>query len=185
MTIKESAHILLVDDEVSIVRSLGRALRQSFAHSLLIDTCNSGADALEMLRERRFDVIVSDLRMPGMGGMELLEKAAKVQPDCVRMILTGTSDFSTAQEAMNGFGVYRYLTKPWEIDELVKHMGAAIQHGASLRAQREQALEWAASQGKVSPQEVERHRLEAMEPGITHVEWDEDGCFVLPLHDSP
>jgi two-component system, probable response regulator PhcQ len=101
------------------------------------------------------------------------------------MILTGTSDFSTAQEAMNGFGVYRYLTKPWEIDELVKHMGAAIQHGASLRAQREQALEWAASQGKVSPQEVERHRLEAMEPGITHVEWDEDGCFVLPLHDSP
>jgi two-component system, probable response regulator PhcQ len=184
MTPKESAHILLVDDEVSIVRSLNRALRQAFPHSLLIDTCNSGDEALEMLRERRFDVIVSDLRMPGMGGMELLEKAAGVQPDCVRMILTGTSDFSTAQQAMNGFGVYRYLTKPWEIDDLVKHMGAAIQHSASLRAQREQALEWAASQGKISPQEIERHRLEAMEPGITQVEWDEDGCFVLQL-DNP
>jgi two-component system, probable response regulator PhcQ len=184
MTPKESAHILLVDDEVSIVRSLNRALRQAFPHSLLIDTCNCGDEALEMLRERRFDVILSDLRMPGMGGMELLEKAAGVQPDCVRMILTGTSDFSTAQQAMNGFGVYRYLTKPWEIDDLVKHMGAAIQHSASLRAQREQALEWAASQGKISPQEIERHRLEAMEPGITQVEWDEDGCFVLQL-DNP
>jgi two-component system, probable response regulator PhcQ len=181
---QESAHILLVDDEVSIVRSLSRALRQAFPHALLIDTCNSGAEALDLLGQRRYDVILSDLRMPGMGGMELLEKAASVQPDCVRMILTGTSDFSTAQQAMNGFGVYRYLTKPWEIDDLVKHMGAAIQHGASLRAQREQSLEWAASQGKISPQEVERHRLEAMEPGITHVEWDEDGCFVLQL-DNP
>lgn len=176
----EAARVLLVDDETSIVRSLGRALRQAMPNALLIDTCSSGAEAVEILLERRFDVIVSDLRMPGMGGMELLERAAKIQPDCVRMILTGTSDFSTAQQAMNGFGVFRYLTKPWDVDELVTHMTAAIQHCTLLRTQREQALEWAASQGKVSPQDVERRRLEAMEPGIMQVEWDEDGCLVLP-----
>lgn len=176
----ETARILLVDDEPSIVRSLGRVLRQLPSHKVLIDTCNSGLEAVEVLKERTFDVIVSDLRMPGMGGMELLERAAAIQPDCVRMILTGTSDFATAQQAMNGFGVYRYLTKPWDTDELQRHMTAAIEHGATVRAQRNDMVEWAASKGKISPQEVERLRLEAMEPGIMHVEWDEDGCLVLP-----
>ncbi|WP_168708494.1 response regulator [Hydrogenophaga sp. PAMC20947] len=174
----------MVDDEHSIVRALTRALKQAFTGTLQIESCTCGADALELLLGRRFDVIVSDLRMPGMGGMELLERAAALQPDCVRMILTGTSDFGTAQQALNGFGVYRYLTKPWETDDLIAHVGAAVKHGQLLRAQRDQALEWAASQGKVSPQDVERQRLESMEPGITRVEWDEDGCLVLQAWDD-
>lgn len=184
MPAANSPRILLVDDEHSIVRALTRALKQAFTGTLQIESCTCGADALELMLGRRFDVIVSDLRMPGMGGMELLERAAALQPDCVRMILTGTSDFGTAQQALNGFGVYRYLTKPWETDDLIAHVGAAVKHGQLLRAQRDQALEWAASQGKVSPQDVERQRLESMEPGITRVEWDEDGCLVLPAWDD-
>ena len=180
----ETPRILLVDDELPIVRALTRALKQGFPGTLQIESCNSGAEALELMHGRRFDVVISDLRMPGMGGMELLERAAGLQPDCVRMILTGTSDFGTAQQALNGFGVYRYLTKPWETDDLVTHVGAAIKHGHQLREQREQALEWAASKGKVSPQDIERQRLESMEPGITMVEWDEDGCLILPALDG-
>lgn len=185
MSTVETPRVLLVDDEQSIVRALTRALRQAFPGALQIESCNSGAEALEQLDGRRFDVIVSDLRMPGMGGMELLERAAALQPDCVRMILTGTSDFGTAQQALNGFGVYRYLTKPWETDDLIAHIGTAVKHGQELRVQRAQAMEWAASQGKVCPQDAERLRLESMEPGITKVEWDEDGCLVLkPLDDK-
>ena len=180
----ETPKILLVDDGISIVRALRRALKQAFPGALQIESCNSGADALELMHGRRFDVIISDLRMPGMGGMELLERAARLQPDCVRMILTGTSDFGTAQQALNGFGVYRYLTKPWETDDLVTHVGAAVKHGQLLCEQREQALAWAASKGQVSPQDIERQRLESMEPGITMVEWDEDGCLVLPELDD-
>jgi two-component system probable response regulator PhcQ len=185
MPTAETPRLLLVDDELSIVRALTRALRQAFTGALQIESCTSGAEALELMHGRRFDVIVSDLRMPGMGGMELLERASALQPDCVRMILTGTSDFGTAQQALNGFGVYRYLTKPWETDDLIAHIGSAVKHGELVRQQRSQALEWAASQGQVSPQDVERHRLESMEPGITLVEWDEDGCLVLaPLDDK-
>ncbi|KRC04318.1 hypothetical protein ASE11_04500 [Hydrogenophaga sp. Root209] len=173
-------HILLVDDEVPITRALHRALRAPLGHQVNIVTCNSGADAVGELLARRFDVIVSDLRMPDMGGMELLVLAADIQPHCVRMILTGTADFATAQEAVNKFGLYRYLTKPWDIDELVQHISSALKFSREQWAQKDQALQWAASQGKVSAQTLEMHRLEALEPGITRVEWDAAGCVVLP-----
>jgi two-component system probable response regulator PhcQ len=179
---KQALHgsLLLVDDEVPITRALHRALRTPLGREVNIVTCNSGEEAVGELLARRFDVIVSDLRMPDMGGMELLHLAADIQPGCVRMILTGTADFATAQEAVNKFGLYRYLTKPWNIDELVQHISSALQFSAEQGSQKDHALQWAASQGKVSAQTLEMHRLEALEPGITRVEWDAAGCVVLP-----
>jgi DNA-binding NtrC family response regulator len=172
--------LLLVDDEVPITRALHRALRAPLGNQVNIVTCNSGEDAVGELLARRYDVIVSDLRMPNMGGMELLVMAADIQPGCVRMILTGTADFATAQEAVNKFGLYRYLTKPWDIDELVKHISSALTFSAEQRAQKDQAVQWEASQGQLSAEALERHRLESMEPGITRVEWDATGCVVVP-----
>lgn len=172
--------LLLVDDEAHITSALHRALRAPLGHQVKIITCNSGKEAIAEMLARRFDVIVSDLRMPHMGGMELLATAAEIQPECVRLILTGTADFATAQEAVNKFGLYRYLTKPWDIEELVKHLSSALIHSAEQRAQKDQAVQWVASQGQLSPAEIERHRLETMEPGITRAEWDEHGCLVVP-----
>jgi len=156
--------ILLVDDEAAIVRALHRALRIPLGNGVKIVTCNSGSEALAELIAQRFDVIVSDLRMPNMGGMELL---------------TGTADFTTAQEAVNQFGLYRYLTKPWETDELVRHITSAIAFSVEQRARQDHATQWVASQGQASPEELERRRLEAMEPGITEVEWDAEGCVIM------
>lgn len=173
-------NLLIVDDEVSITRALHRALRVPLGCHVNIVSCNSGEDAVRELMERPFDVIVSDLRMPYMGGMELLDIAADIQPDCVRLILTGTADFSSAQEALNKFGLYRYLTKPWETDDLAKHVVAAMAYSREHRAQKEQAVQWVASQGVLSPEETERRRLEALEPGITQVEWDASGCLLAP-----
>jgi len=171
--------ILLVDDEAAIVRALFRTLRTPLGTRVKIVTCNSASEALAELMAQRFDVIVSDLRMPDMGGMELLALAADIQPGCVRMILTGTADFATAQAAVNQFGLYRYLTKPWETDELVRHISSAIAFGVEQRALQGHATQWVASQGQASPEERERRRLEAMEPGITQVEWDAEGCVIM------
>lgn len=171
--------LLLVDDEPSIVRALSRALRLHFGSTLEIDCCHGGAEAVEELLARAYDVVVSDLRMPGMGGMALLGRAAELQPDCVRLILTGTADFATAQEAVNNFGIFRYLTKPWDAEALRHHVGEALAQAQMQRQRRDEALAWQASHGRVSAAEIERHRLEALEPGITRVEWDEDGCIVM------
>ncbi|HEX5739402.1 MAG TPA: response regulator, partial [Hydrogenophaga sp.] len=73
-------NLLLVDDEAPITRALHRALRSPLGPQVKIMTCDSGKAAVSELLARRFDVIVSDLRMPNMGGMELLATAAEIQP---------------------------------------------------------------------------------------------------------
>lgn len=112
--------LLLADDEPAITRALYRALRTPPAGQPGADlTCNCGTEAFGERMAQHFDIIASDLRMPNMGGMEPLVLAAGLQPGCVLIILTGTADFTTAQEAVNRFGLYRHLTKPWDADGCV------------------------------------------------------------------
>lgn len=176
--------VLLVDDEPAVAQALRRCLRQAMDRRTAIEICHSGAEALERLHAQAFDAVVSDLRMPGMDGLQLLQRAAKVQPLCTRLILTATADFASAQRAVNSFGIYRYLTKPWDPATLAVDIRDAIEHGRVLREQQGQATAWAVAHGQVSPEALERLRLEALEPGITQVEWAADGSIVMPSLDS-
>ncbi|MBP6339284.1 MAG: response regulator [Vitreoscilla sp.] len=172
--------LLLVDDEMSVLTALRRNLRQHFGTDIQVEICNDPAAGLQRALERRFDVVVCDLRMPGIDGMAFLTRFAEVQPQCVKLMLTGSADFSTAQRAVNQIGIFRYLTKPWQDTELAEHMQAAMDHAREAALQREQASAWAASQGTISPQELERRRLERLEPGLTQVDWGADGAVIMP-----
>ncbi len=113
---EETQTILFVDDEENVLRSLKRIfLDEPFE----VVTAPSGADALELLRVQRVAVIVSDQKMPGMAGSEFLAEARGIQPDAVRMILTGYADVNVAMDAINKGGAYRYITKPWNDQDLV------------------------------------------------------------------
>lgn len=177
--------LLLVDDEPQIVAALARALRRSFGSRLAIETFTAGQAALDRLRERSFDVVVSDLRMPGIDGLALLAETARLQPRCVRLVLSATADFATAQHAINSFGLFRFLTKPWDTTELRAHVQAALDHAQAQRLEHDRALAWAAQTGELSLQDLERERLEAMEPGLTVVEWDAEGAVIMPPLDTP
>ena len=119
--------ILLVDDEVNITRSLRRLLAQEENYEVLI--ANSGADGLECLRgEPEVGVIISDQRMPQMTGVEFLTEAKKLVPDAVRILLTGYADIEASIAAINQGAVYRYLTKPWQDEELSVAVGEAAGH---------------------------------------------------------
>lgn len=172
--------VLLVDDEPAVAQSLRRSLRQALPRTISIEVCHSGAEALDRMHTRVFHAVVSDLRMPGMDGLQLLKHCAAVQPLCTRLILTATADFASAQQAVNSFGIHRYLTKPWDPTALARDVADAIEHSRTLRQQHEQAAAWAVAQGDASPDTLERLRLEALEPGITHVEWAPDGSIVMP-----
>ncbi len=122
---KPQATLLLVDDEPNIVSALKRLLRRD-GYTIL--TANSGAQGLEMLASHRVDVIVSDQRMPGMTGVDFL-RAAKVNfPDTIRIVLSGYTELQSVTDAINEGAVYRFLTKPWDDDQLREHIRKAFEH---------------------------------------------------------
>ncbi len=101
--------VLCVDDEPRVGQGYARALRKV----LQLDLANSGQEALTLIHEKGpYSVVVSDMRMPGMDGLALLEEVANISPDTVRIMLTGNIDMRTASDAINRGGVFRYLVKP-------------------------------------------------------------------------
>ncbi len=118
MALKYKHTLLFVDDEKSITKALHRLFRKDGYH---IFTASSGMEGLELLEkaERPVSLIISDQRMPGMNGAQFLEKAKKIFPDAVRFLLTGYSDMDAVVEAVNKGEIHRYLTKPWNDDDLI------------------------------------------------------------------
>lgn len=164
--------LLVVDDEPSVLSALRRELRSHFAGELNIETCSDPARALTLVRSRHFDIVMSDLRMPEIDGLSFLGLVSAISPASLRIVLTGSADFATAQRAINDAGVFRYLTKPWTEADLRSHLTAAIHSCRSSNA--------AAAVVVLDAQTVERRRLEAMEPGITAVEWGPAGEVLMP-----
>jgi response regulator RpfG family c-di-GMP phosphodiesterase len=116
--------ILCVDDEPNILSSLNRLLRP-LGHRVY--AANSGADGLLVLDREAVDVVISDMRMPEMDGAEFLERAAALQPDTVRLLLTGYADLASTVAAINKGGIHRYLAKPWEDNDLLLTVRDAIE----------------------------------------------------------
>lgn len=106
-------NILYVDDEENNLVSFRAALRRHYN----VFTAISGEEGMKVVAENDIHVIVTDQRMPGMTGVQFLQKLPD-EPDSVRMILTGFSDIEAIIEAINTGRVYRYITKPWDKDEL-------------------------------------------------------------------
>ncbi len=129
-----SAEVLFVDDDLNILQGYQRTLRRQFK----IETVDSGAAALSMLEGgRNFAVIVSDMRMPGMDGLELLRSVKSRSQDTVRIMVTGNTDQQTAVAAINEGDVYRFLTKPCDPDVLVKTLQDGIEQYRLIQAERE------------------------------------------------
>ena len=127
--------ILLVDDEPEILFSLRGLLRREFD----LHTAQGGAEALEVLRRQPVHVIMSDQRMPEMTGVELLRRARAECPEAIRIIFTGYADIKAVVDAINEGQIYRYLTKPWDPDELVALLHQACDHYQQI-AERKQLL---------------------------------------------
>ena len=110
----EKFPILYVDDEAHNLTSFVATFRKEYK----IFTATNGNDALEIMRANEIKLVITDQRMPEMTGIQLLEKLSPEFPDSVRMILTGFSDIEVIIEAINSGRVFRYITKPWDENEL-------------------------------------------------------------------
>jgi DNA-binding NtrC family response regulator len=92
----------------------------------VVEEATSGAQALQKLEENEFHLILSDMQMPEMNGAELLAQVRQRWPKVMRLMLTGTSDLKTAISAINEGEIYRYLTKPWNDEEVVSTIKSAL-----------------------------------------------------------
>jgi signal transduction histidine kinase len=125
--------ILYVDDD----RSNRTVFQASLTPAFHVICVESGAEALGVMEREEIAVLVTDQRMPGMTGVELLEATARDNPDVVRILVTGYSDLDAATDAINRGRVARYIRKPWKPDELRAVIGEAVdvfQTRARLRA---------------------------------------------------
>ncbi|MBS1971405.1 MAG: hybrid sensor histidine kinase/response regulator [Bdellovibrionales bacterium] len=116
--------ILCVDDELDNVDALERLFRKNYT----VLKATSGAQGLEVLAENPgVALIISDQRMPSMTGVEFLEKAQRTHPEALRILLTGYTDIESVIQAVNQGQIYRYLTKPWDSNDLLNTVATAIQ----------------------------------------------------------
>jgi two-component system response regulator HupR/HoxA len=116
--------IMIVDDEPANLRTLLRLFRQEYQ----VITAESGAEALTLLQQHDVALMISDQRMPQMTGTELMKKAVEVRPQMVKILLTGYTDIGALIESINSGLVYRYLTKPWNNDDLQLTVARALEH---------------------------------------------------------
>lgn len=125
--------ILIVDDEPANLRALERLFREDYE----VLTAGSGADALELLRQHDVALLITDQRMPGMTGIELLKSTASLRPRMVRIILTGYTEVEALVEAINCGLVYKYVTKPWKNEEFRILVSRAIEHYETNKARHD------------------------------------------------
>jgi len=107
-------NVLYVDDEINNLNSFRATYRRDFK----VYTANSGPEALKLIKEVNFQVIITDQRMPEMTGVEFLIEVLKESPDAIRILLTGYSDINAVIDAVNKGQIYYYVNKPWDEQQL-------------------------------------------------------------------
>jgi response regulator RpfG family c-di-GMP phosphodiesterase len=117
------ATLLFVDDEANVLSSLKRLFRP-FGYRIF--TAEGGAQGLEIMAREAVDVVVSDMRMPEMNGAQFLQKVYEQWPETIRILLTGYAEISATIDAVNKGHIYRYISKPWEDNDIALAIKQAL-----------------------------------------------------------
>jgi two-component system probable response regulator PhcQ len=182
------SRILILDDEDSILKSLTRLFRVApctvgnKTFTLEVEAFVSPLEAILRARHEPFDLFLSDYRMPEMDGIEFLKAVKGIQPDSARLILSGYADLNALVRAVNEVGIDRFIGKPWNDYELLSAIAQSLAHRELMLENRQLANLVRLDMGDISPETLEAERLEAIEPGITRVNWGPDGSVLFDVN---
>lgn len=122
-SMEKDVKILYIDDEVHNLQ----AFRANFRRDFKVFTAESGPEGLEIFKKEDLNIILTDQRMPEMTGIEFLVEVQKINPEPMRILITGYSDINAVIDAINKGQVYRYLNKPWHYEDLKATIMAAFE----------------------------------------------------------
>ncbi|WP_224984323.1 response regulator [Geomonas agri] len=159
--------ILIVDDEPHVISALMRGLDEE---PYLIQGAPGAKEALELMTRRRFKVVISDEKMPGMDGAEFLGIVKELYPETVRIMLTGHASIEATMRAVNSGEIYRFFTKPWNDTELKLALKSALEK-YYLEEENRRLLK------TVKHQSQELKYLEKNYPGISQLRREVDGAI--------
>ena len=163
-----SSTLLIIDDDTVVLDSLKRLFR---VEGYEIVTAENAEEGLKQLEKQNIDLIVCDYKMPGKSGLEFLQETLPQYPDVIRILLTGQADLDMAIDAINKGGVYKFMLKPWNNEELVITVKRALEYKELLMKSRDMSE-------KVREKDIILQALEKQYPGIT--EKPEDGIYRIP-----
>lgn len=166
--------LLLVDDEENILSALKRLLRRD-GYTLL--SASSGEAGLEILARQPVDVILSDQRMPGMSGVEFLRQARTLRPETVRLVLSGYTELQSVTSAINEGAIYKFLTKPWDDEQLRGNIAEAFQHKNLADENRRLSLELQRANQELAA--ANRRQQEMLDEQRRQLQRDEKALDVL------
>jgi putative two-component system response regulator len=127
--------ILVIDDEPANLRLLRRVLGDEYE----VFAAQSGAEGLEILKQEDVCLIITDQRMPGMTGVQVLEASLSIRPEAIKILLTGYTDIQALIDAINSGNVYKYIQKPWDAEDLKLTVRRAVE-AYELRRRNEQLV---------------------------------------------
>ncbi|MBR9979800.1 MAG: response regulator [Desulfatitalea sp.] len=161
--------VLIVDDEIPVLKAFQRALRKE---PYTLYTVNNAKEGLTLLEAREIHLVISDYSMPVMDGLAFLKAVKTRHPHILTIMLTGHTEIQVAVQAINAAGVYKFIQKPWDDDDLKITLRRALE-AMDLATERDRLLQ------KVKSRDAIISELERKFPGISKVQRDEDGYTIL------
>jgi two-component system, probable response regulator PhcQ len=162
--------ILIIDDEVEILNALSRLLREP---GYVIHCASSAAEALAVSDRTSLDLIISDYMLgPDINGIRLLEKLLDKQKDALCILITGYADMQVALEAINTIGLYKFILKPWDNNDLIITVRRALEQRALIQENRRLVNE-------LRRRESVLEQLEKEHPGITKIRRNAKGLIEI------
>jgi len=169
--------IMLLDDEENILKALKRTLSANKNWSVEIFT--NGEEALQRVMKKQFDLYLSDYRMPEIDGISFLTGVKKLQPDSIRLILSGYTDLDALMGAINQAEIFRFITKPWNDDVLINSIKQALTYRDTLLENKRLADTVRKQQSELDKQKVIFEEYKTKHPDLFKVEWSDDGSIII------
>jgi len=168
---------MIIDDEPYILKSLQRVLRGQVGWE--IETYDNPGDAFKRAQTTNFELFVSDYRMPEMDGVEFLTRVKDIQPESMRMILSGFTDLEALLGSINEAEIFRFICKPWEDYELVTAIKQALAHREVLVENRRLADQVRQQQMELENRKSALERFAERHPELVEINWAPDGSIIL------